>query len=72
MNFVPRVFYKRTKFMRKNKLFQNSGMKNELFKIQGRKTKLMYNLGTKTIFWPTKYVNLLCQSPSGKLTKERK
>ena len=41
--------------MCKNKLFQNLGTKNELFKVQGRKTKLMYNLGTKTIFWPKIY-----------------
>jgi hypothetical protein len=52
MNFVPELFYKMTKFMCKNELFQSSGTKNELFKVQERKTKLMYNLGTKTIFWP--------------------
>ena len=26
--------------------------KNELFKVQGHQKKLMYNLETKTIFWP--------------------
>ena len=40
------------KFMCKNKSFQSSEIKNKLFKGQGWKTKLMYNLGTKTIFWP--------------------
>jgi hypothetical protein len=50
MNFVLRLFYKRTKFNCKNEFSQSSGMKNKLFKIQGRKTKLMYSSGTKAIF----------------------
>ena len=64
MNFVPELFYKRTKFMCKNEHFQSSGTKNELFKVQKRKTKLMYSLRTKTIFWPLRNCSLLNQLSS--------